>query len=109
MLLFLDYYKVCTSITTTRTPAHASPRVDVLYSTLMRRRSFRVCNQMVQATIVLRITCSSIRTCFHMFVLGHSQCKTLSQSLRQLIKYYLWYFAEVATYLLKKEVEKIRL
>ena len=41
--------------------------------------------------------------------LGHSQCKTLSQSPRQLITYYLWYFADVATYLLKKEVEKIRL
>ena len=40
---------------------------------------------------------------------GHSQCKTLSQSPRHLITYYLWYFADVATYLLKKEVEKIRL
>jgi len=38
-----------------------------------------------------------------------SQCKTLSQSLRQLITYYLWYFADVAAYLLKKEVEKTRL
>ena len=38
--------------------------------------------------------------------LGHSQCKTLSQSLRQLITYYLWYFGDVAAYLLKKEVEK---
>jgi len=42
-------------------------------------------------------------------LLGHSQCKTLSQSPRQLITYYLWYFADVALYLLKKEVEKIRL
>ena len=44
--------------------------------------------------------------------LGHSQCKTrktLSQSPRQLITYYLWYFADVAAYLLKKEVEKTRL
>jgi len=41
--------------------------------------------------------------------LGHSQCKTLLQSPRQLITYYLWYFADVASYLLKKEVEKIRL
>ena len=41
--------------------------------------------------------------------LGHSQCKTLSQSPRQLITYYLWYFADMAPYLLKKEVEKIRL
>jgi len=41
--------------------------------------------------------------------LGHSQCKTLSQSLRHLITYYLWYFADVTTYLLKKKVEKIRL
>ena len=40
---------------------------------------------------------------------GHSQCKTLSQSPRHLITYYLWYFADVAAYLLKKEVEKIRL
>jgi len=39
--------------------------------------------------------------------LGHSQYKTLSQSPRQLITYYLWYFADVAVYLLKKEVEKI--
>ena len=39
----------------------------------------------------------------------HSQCKTLSQSPRHLITYYLWYFADVAAYLLKKEVEKIRL
>ena len=38
--------------------------------------------------------------------LGHSQCKTLSQSLRQLTTYYLWYFADVAAYLLKKEVKK---
>jgi len=38
---------------------------------------------------------------------GHSQCKTLSWSPRQLITYYLWYFADVAPYLLKKEVEKI--
>jgi len=42
-------------------------------------------------------------------VLGHSQCKTLSQSPRHLTTYYLWYFADVAAYLLKKEVEKIRL
>ena len=28
---------------------------------------------------------------------------------RQLLTYYLWYFANVASYLLKKEVEKIRL
>jgi len=41
--------------------------------------------------------------------LGHSQYNTLSQSLRQLITYDLWYFADVAVYLLKKEVEKIRL
>jgi len=41
--------------------------------------------------------------------LGHSQCKTLSWNLRQLITYYLYYFADVAPYLLKKEVEKIRL
>jgi len=41
--------------------------------------------------------------------LGHSQCKTLSQSPRHLITYYLWYFADVAAYLLKKEVKKIRL
>ena len=54
-------------------------------------------------------------TCFYVSLsviwldLGHSQCKTLSQSLRQLIIHYLWYFADVAAYLLKKEVEKIRL
>jgi len=42
-------------------------------------------------------------------LLGHSQCKTLSQSPKQLITYYLWYFADVAAYLLKKDVEKIRL
>jgi len=42
-------------------------------------------------------------------LLGHSQCNTLSQSPRQLIAYYLWYFADVAAYLLKKEVEKIKL
>jgi len=35
--------------------------------------------------------------------------KTLSQSLRQLITYYLWYFTDVAAYLLKKDVEKTRL
>jgi len=35
--------------------------------------------------------------------------KTLSQSPRHLITYYLWYFADVAAYLLKKEVEKISL
>jgi len=40
---------------------------------------------------------------------GHSQCKTLSQSSRQLITHYLWYFADVAAYLLKKDIEKIRL
>jgi len=40
---------------------------------------------------------------------GHSQCKTLSQSPKHLITYYLWYFIDVAAYLLKKEVEKIRL
>ena len=39
---------------------------------------------------------------------GHSQCKTLSQSPRQLNTSYLWYFADVTAYLLKKEVEKIR-
>jgi len=39
-------------------------------------------------------------------ILGHSQCKTLSQSLRQLTTYYLWYFADVVAYLLKKEVKK---
>jgi len=44
-----------------------------------------------------------------MAALGHSQCKTLSQSPRHLITYYLWYFADVAAYLLKKKVEKIRL
>jgi len=38
--------------------------------------------------------------------LRHSQCKTLSQSPKQLITYYLWYFADVAVYLWKKEVEK---
>jgi len=38
--------------------------------------------------------------------LGHSQCKTLSQSLRQLIMYYLWYFADVAAYLLKEKDRK---
>jgi len=37
------------------------------------------------------------------------KCKTLSHSLRQLTTYYLCYFADVAAYLLKKEVEKIRL
>jgi len=31
------------------------------------------------------------------------------QSPRQLIIYYLWYFIDATTYLLKKEVEKIRL
>jgi len=41
--------------------------------------------------------------------LGHSQCKTLSQSSKQLITYYLLYFADVAAYFLKKEIEKIRL
>jgi len=30
----------------------------------------------------------------------------LSQSPRQLTTYYLWYFADVAAYLLKKEIEK---
>jgi len=40
-------------------------------------------------------------------LLGHSQCKTLSQSPKYLITYYLWYFADAAAYLLKKEVEKI--
>jgi len=35
--------------------------------------------------------------------------QTLFQSQRQLITYYLWYFADVAAYLLKKEIEKIRL
>jgi len=44
-----------------------------------------------------------------MAFLGHFQCKTLLQSPRQLITCYLWYFADVAVYLLKKEVEKIRL
>jgi hypothetical protein len=39
--------------------------------------------------------------------LGHSQYKTLSQSPRQLITHYLWLFADVAAYLLKKDVEKI--
>jgi len=32
-----------------------------------------------------------------------------SQNPRQLTTYYLWYFADVAAYLLKKEVEKIKL
>jgi len=47
---------------------------------------------------------------FHLgLFLRHSRCKTLSQSPRHLITYYLWYFADVAAYLLKKEIEKIRL
>jgi len=41
--------------------------------------------------------------------LRHSQCKTLLQGPRHLIIYYLWYFTDVTAYLLKKEVEKIRL
>jgi len=40
---------------------------------------------------------------------GHSQCKTLSQSPKPLTTYYLWFFVDVAAYLLKKKVEKIRL
>jgi len=35
--------------------------------------------------------------------------KILSQSPRQLITYYLWYFADVTAYLLNKDIEKIRL
>ena len=35
--------------------------------------------------------------------------RALTMRPRQLITYYLWYFADVAAYLLKKEVEKIRL
>jgi len=43
------------------------------------------------------------------FVSEQSQCKTLSQSPKHLIIYYLWYFTDVVAYLLKKEIEKIRL